>query len=194
MVMQSFRASFATLIVFTLILGFVYPGVIVGISQAFFKDQAECSLIRAADHKIVGSSLIGQSFSDPKYFWGRVSATGPVPYNAAASSGSNLGSAAPNLEAAVKARIEALRAADPANKARIPVDLVTASGSGLDPHISLAAAEYQMGRVARVRGIKVDDVRKILLENTEQPQFGVLGQSRVNVLKLNRQLDGISEK
>ncbi|MDE2309569.1 MAG: potassium-transporting ATPase subunit KdpC, partial [Betaproteobacteria bacterium] len=139
--------------------------------------------------KPVGSSLIGQSFSDPRYFWGRPSATGPMPNNASASSGSNLGPTNPALMEAVKARVQALRDADPGNQQPVPVDLVTASGSGLDPHISPAAAEYQLARVARVRNFNPDAVRKLVAEHTEGRQFGILGEPRVNVLKLNLALD-----
>lgn len=194
MFVQSLRASFAVLLAFTLILGVLYPGMVIGASKALFPDKSEGSLIKDQNGKVLGSDLIGQNFSDPKYFWGRLSATGPVPYNAAASSGSNLGAAAPNLESAVKARMDALQKADPENKAAIPVDLVTASGSGLDPHISVEAALYQAGRVSRIRGLSDEVIQKAIAENTEKPQFGLLGQGRVNVLKLNLQLDRILTK
>lgn len=194
MFMQSLRVSLTLLAVFTVLLGLLYPGIVTGVSQAVFPDQADGSIIRNQDGKPTGSSLIGQSFSDPKYFWERPSATGPVPYNAAASSGSNLGAASNNLETSVKARIDALQKADPDNKASIPVDLVTASGSGLDPHISIAAAEYQAGRVARARSLSIEAVKEAIVANTENPQFGLLGETRVNVLRLNLQLDEISSE
>jgi len=161
-----------------------------------FPGQANGSLI-LKDGKAVGSELIGQSFDDPKYFWGRLSATGTFPYNAfnadnlTASSGSNYGPLNPALMDAVQARIDALKAADPENTAPIPVDLVTASGSGLDPHISVAAALYQVARVARERGLSEDTVRALVEQYTEGRQFGFLGEPRVNVLKLNLALDGI---
>jgi K+-transporting ATPase ATPase C chain len=141
--------------------------------------------------QIEGSELIGQPFSDPKYFWGRLSATGPFPYNAAASSGSNLGPLNPVLRDAAQARIDALIAADPGNNQPVPVDLVTASGSGLDPHISIAAAEYQIPRVASVRGLREDTVRLLVEQHTEGRQFGILGEPRVNVLELNLALDAL---
>jgi len=141
------------------------------------------------DGRAVGSSLIGQPFDDPKYFWSRPSATGPFAYNAAASSGSNQGPLEPALHAAVKSRIEALRAADPENDKPVPVDLVTASASGLDPHISTAAAEYQVGRVAKARGLEEQKVREMLLQHTAPRTFGLLGEPRVNVLELNLALD-----
>ena len=139
--------------------------------------------------KAVGSELIGQQFDDPKYFWGRLSATGPYPYNGAASSGSNLGPNNPNLTAAVEARIKALLEADPGNTAKIPVDLVTASGSGLDPHISLAAAEYQVKRVAKARGLEETGVRDLVAKNTQGRWLGLIGEPVVNVLELNLALD-----
>lgn len=179
--------SFAVL---TVVTGVAYPLLVTGISQATMSDKANGSLI-VKDGKPVGSSLIGQSFSDPKYFWGRPSATGPIPNNAAASSGSNLGPTNPALMDAVKARVQALRDADPGNQQAVPVDLVTASASGLDPHISPAAAEYQLARVARVRNLRTDAVRKLVAEHTESRQFGILGEPRVNVLELNLALEGM---
>jgi K+-transporting ATPase ATPase C chain len=177
-----------SLLLFTFLTGIIYPVAVTGIAQVIFPHQANGSII-TKNGKPVGSELIGQQFDDPKYLWGRLSATGPYPYNGAASSGSNLGPSNPNLMAAVESRIKALRAADPGNAAKIPVDLVTASGSGLDPHISLAAAEYQIKRVAKVRGIDEATVRDIVARNTQRRWLGVLGEPVVNVLELNLALD-----
>ena len=178
------------LLIFTILTGLVYPLVVTGIAQLVFPHQANGSLI-TANGQTVGSTLIGQSFDDPKYFWGRLSATGPFPYNAAASSGSNLGPTNPALLDEVKGRIAALKAADPANTQPIPVDLVTSSGSGLDPDISVAAALYQLPRVARLRGMSETAVRALVDQYTQGRQFGFLGEPRVNVLELNLALDGI---
>ncbi len=182
------RPALISFLLLTLITGIAYPFAVTGISQGLMPFQANGSLI-VKDGKPVGSALIGQSFSDPKYFWGRPSATGPVANNAAASSGSNLGPTNPALMDAVKGRVQALRDADPGNTQLVPVDLVTASGSGLDPQISPAAAEYQLARVARMRNLPVDAVHKLVEEHTEGRQFGILGEPRVNVLELNLALD-----
>jgi K+-transporting ATPase ATPase C chain len=180
------RPAFFMLLILTLIIGVIYPLVVTGIAQVIFPSQANGSLIMAHG-KAVGSELIGQPFDDPKYFWGRLSAAG---YNAAASSGSNYGPLNPDLFKAVQARIDALKAADPSNTLPIPVDLVTASGSGLDPHISVAAALYQVHRVATARGLDEAQVTALVEEYTTGRQFGFLGESVVNVLKLNLALDG----
>ena len=185
------RPAIMSMVVLTLLTGVIYPAVVTGISAVLFRRQAEGSLIMRGDSAL-GSSLIGQAFSDPKYFWSRPSATGPVPYNGAASSGSNLGPTNPAQLDAVKGRVEALKAADPGNTAPIPVDLVTASGSGLDPDISPAAAEYQVARVARVRGLPEDQVREQVRRFTQGRPFGILGEPRVNVLPLNLALDSRS--
>ena len=183
------RAAFVALVLFTVITGVVYPLAVTGVAQVLFPRQANGSLIKE-DDKVVGSSLIGQAFEDPKYFWGRPSATNPgPPYDASSSTGSNLGPTNPDLAKAIQERVAALKEADPDNTAPIPVDLVTASGSGLDPHISIAAAEYQSGRVARIRALPLERVRKLIAEHTEQRTFGLLGEPRVNVLELNLALD-----
>jgi K+-transporting ATPase ATPase C chain len=182
------RPALVSLAVLTVLTGLVYPLAITGMAQWLFPHQANGSLI-VREGRTVGSELIGQYFDAPKYFWGRPSATLPFPYNAAASSGSNLCPTNPALVEAVKARIAAFQAADPGNDALIPVDLVTASGSGLDPHISPAAAEYQVPRVARSRGMDEALVRRLVAEHTEGRQFGLLGEPRVNVLVLNAALD-----
>jgi potassium-transporting ATPase KdpC subunit len=187
---RQFKPALILLFALTLLTGLIYPLVVTGITQLIFPSQANGSLI-FAHGQTVGSTLIGQSFADPKYFWGRLSATGPFPYNAAASSGSNLGPANPALLETVQSRIDVLRAADPGNIAPIPVDLVTASGSGLDPNISVAAAIYQIPRVAKVRGLSETAVRVLVDQNTQGRQFGFLGEPRVNVLLLNLALDGI---
>jgi K+-transporting ATPase ATPase C chain len=176
--------------VFTVITGIIYPLFVTGVAHAFFHHQANGSLIETGGN-VTGSELIGQPFSDPKYFWGRLSATEPFPYNAAASSGSNYGPSNPALLAAVEARIAALKAVDPDNDLPIPVDLVTASGSGLDPDISVAAADYQIARVARYRNLSVEQVQALVNQYTEGRQFGILGEPRVNVLELNLALDKI---
>ena len=182
------RQSFVLLLLMTVITGVLYPLAATGLAQLIFPQQANGSLI-VRNGKPVGSVLIGQSFTDPKYFWGRPSATAPNAYNAGASSGSNLGPTNPALTEAVKQRIAALRAADPGNQALVPVDLVTASGSGLDPEISPAAAQYQLARVARARGLDPARVQALVNACTRGRQFGLLGEPRVNVLQLNLVLD-----
>jgi K+-transporting ATPase ATPase C chain len=180
------RPAFFMLLIFTVITGVIYPLVVTGIAQVAFPSQANGSLITGADGKAVGSKLIGQQFDDPKYFWGRLSA---VSYNASASSGSNYGPLNPALIQTTQARIAALKAADPNNSAPIPVDLVTASGSGLDPHISVGAALYQVHRVAQARGLSDDAVKALVDKYTTGRQFGFLGEPTVNVLELNLALD-----
>jgi K+-transporting ATPase ATPase C chain len=187
------RPAVSLFVLLTVVTGVVYPLAVTGVAKVAFADQAAGSLI-TKDGKAVGSSLIGQSFSDPKYFWGRPSATGPMPYNAANSSGSNQGPLNPALVDAVKGRVDALKAADPGNNAPVPVDLVTASASGLDPHISAAGAQYQAARVARVRGLSPDVVKTLIAQHTEGRLFGLLGEWRVNVLELNLALDRATGK
>lgn len=187
---SQFRPAIVSIAIFTLLTGFFYPLVITGIAQVIFPHQANGNLI-VQNGQVVGSELIGQPFDDPRYFWGRPSATSPFPYNAAASAGSNIGPTNPTLSEEVKARIAALKAADPTNNSPIPVDLVTASGSGLDPNISVAAALYQVARVAKARGLSEGVVQALVDRFTDGRQFGVLGEARVNVLKLNLALDGI---
>lgn len=182
------RPAVTLFIVLSVVTGLIYPLVVTRVAQTAFPHQANGSLITQGG-KAVGSELIGQSFSMPGYFWGRLSATGPMAYNAAASGGSNLGPTNPALVDAVKARIEELRAADPGNTRPVPVDLVTASASGLDPHISPAAAEFQAGRVAQARGLPLSQVQALVRQHTEDPFLGLLGESRVNVLALNLALD-----
>lgn len=183
------RPAIVILIVMTVVTGVAYPLVVTGIAQLLFPNQANGTLI-VKDGKVLGSALIAQPFDNPKYFWPRPSATSPFPNNARASSGSNLSPTNPALVKAVQDRVDALRAADPGNTAPVPVDLVTASGSGLDPHISPAAALYQLPRVAKARGMSEEAVRAIVDRNTEGRQFGVLGEPRVNVLAVNLALDG----
>ena len=193
--MKQFRPALVALIALTLITGVIYPLLVTGIAQVAFPFQANGSIITGADGQPVGSALIGQQFDDPKYFWGRLSATGPVPYTAfnadklTGSSGSNYGPLNPALKDAAQARIDALKAADPANTLAIPVDLVTASGSGLDPQISPAAAAYQISRVAKARGLDAATVADLVAQHTEGRTLGILGEPRVNVLELNLALD-----
>ncbi len=184
------RPALVLFAVLTLVTGVAYPLVVTGVAQTVFPAQAAGSLI-VKDGKPVGSALIGQNFTDPKHFWGRPSATGPMPYNAGASSGSNQGPLNPALTDAVKGRVEALRAADPGNSAPVPVDLVTASASGLDPHISPAAARYQVARVAKARGVPAEKVQALVAQQTEAPLLAFLGEPQVNVLKLNLALEAL---
>ena len=186
--LKELRVALVMMVVMTALTGLVYPLIVTGIAQGVFSKQANGSLIER-DGKAVGSTLIGQPFGDPKYFWSRPSATSPYPYNAAASSGSNQGPLNPALAEAVEGRIKALRDAAPDNRAPVPVDLVTASGSGLDPQISPAGAEYQVARVAKARGLDPAKVRALVAEHTEGRQLGFLGEPRVNVLTLNLALD-----
>jgi K+-transporting ATPase ATPase C chain len=184
------RPAIVLLALLTVITGVVYPLVVTLVAQGAFPRQANGSLVVRGDD-VVGSALIGQPFEDPKYFWGRLSATAPFQYNAAASSGSNLGPLNPALTDAVKARVDALRAADPGNEIPIPVDLVTASGSGLDPNVSPAAAHWQVPRVARARGLDPATVQALVEQHTEGRQWGFFGEARVNVLALNLALDAL---
>ncbi|WP_296226633.1 potassium-transporting ATPase subunit KdpC [Ralstonia sp. UBA689] len=184
------RAVLVVFVGLSLITGVLYPVVVTGIGKTVFPAQAGGSIIER-NGKAVGSSLIGQNFESPQYFWGRISATSPNPYNAQASGGSNLGPSNPALTDAAKARIAALKEADPTNTAPIPAGLVTASGSGLDPQISPAAAAYQVERVARARHLPVEMVRKVVAENTKGPMLGVFGEATVNVLELNLALDDL---
>jgi potassium-transporting ATPase KdpC subunit len=184
------RPALSTFVLLSAITGLAYPLAVTGIASAVFPEQAAGSLI-LKDGKPVGSSLIGQNFSDPKHFWGRPSATAPQPYNATSSSGSNQGPLNPALVDAVKGRIDALRAADPGNTSPVPADLATASASGLDPHISPAAAMWQAGRVAKAMGVPEVQVRVLVDAHTEGRQWGLLGEPRVNVLKLNLALDAL---
>lgn len=186
--MNELRPAFVVFALLTLLTGIAYPLLVTGIGQTAFHRQANGSIIRSGE-RAVGSSLLGQSFAAPKYFWSRPSATSPQPYNGAASSGSNQGPINSALATAVRDRVAALRAADPTNTAPVPVDLVTASASGLDPHISPAAAEYQVPRVARARRTSEADVRKLVTAATDGRTFGILGEPRVNVLELNLALD-----
>jgi len=187
---RQFRTAIIFLVVFTVITGVVYPLFVTGIAQAFFHRQANGSLI-VSNGTVEGSELIGQPFSDPSYFWGRLSATSPYPYNAASSSGSNYGPDNPALVDEVQSRINALKSVDPDNKLPIPVDLVTSSGSGLDPDISVAAADYQINRVARYRNLSLVQVSTLVKRYTKGRQLGILGEARVNVLQLNLALDNL---
>jgi K+-transporting ATPase ATPase C chain len=185
------RPSLILFLMLTFLTGIAYPLLVTGLAQSVFPAQAHGSVI-LRDGKAVGSTLIGQNFTDPSHFWGRPSATSPMANNASASSGSNLGPMNPALTDAVKTRVAALRAADPSNMAAVPVDLVTASASGLDPHISLAAAQYQLARVATVRKLSTQAVQLLIDQATQRPLFGLLGEPVANVLQLNLALDAHS--
>jgi K+-transporting ATPase ATPase C chain len=184
-----FKPAVMLLLLLTLLTGVIYPLVVTAFAQLFYADKANGSLIVDTKGQAVGSALIGQSFTLPKYFWGRASATSPYPYNAGASSGSNLGSTNPALMDAVNARVKTVQAAEPSNKAAVPVDLVTASASGLDPHISLAAADYQIKRVAKARNMDENKLRDLVNAQAETRQWFVFGEPRINVLQLNLALD-----
>lgn len=188
MLMRLTRPAISLLIVMTLLVGVLYPLVVTLVAKVAFRSEADGSLIYR-DGKLVGSTLIGQSFSDPKHFWGRPSATTPQPYNALGSSGSNLGPLNPALRKRVEDNVKALRAADPGNRQPVPVDLVTASASGLDPHITPAAAYYQAARIARARSLPLEQVNALIAAHEERATLGVLGERRVNVLELNLALD-----
>jgi len=187
------RPAVVSLVFFTALTGIVYPLVVTGIAQTVFPRQANGNLIDR-DGKAIGSTLIGQQFDDPKYFWGRLSATSPAPYDASSSSGSNLGPTNAALLDAIRQRVDVLKQADPDNTKPIPVDLATASASGLDPHVSPAAAEYQVPRVARARSVSEEQVRQLVAQHTEERTFGVFGEARVNVLELNLALDSAQPK
>jgi K+-transporting ATPase ATPase C chain len=187
------RNAFMSLLLFTILTGFVYPLAVTGIAQAIFPFEANGSIIKK-NGRPVGSALIGQQFDDPKYFWGRPSATTPYPYNGASSGGSNTGPGNPDLLKSVGSRVRALKAADPKNETAIPVDLVTASGSGLDPDISPAAAEYQAGRVAEARGLDISAVRALIAGHTQGRWLGLLGEPVVNVLELNLAVDAYQQR
>ena len=186
---KEFLPALRVLVVLSVLTGVAYPLVVTGIAQGIFPSAANGSLLPARNGKVMGSSLIGQPFDDPKYFWSRPSATGPQPYNGGGSSGSNLGPRNPALADAVAGRVKALRVADAGNAQPVPVDLVTASASGLDPHISVAAADYQVARVARVRGLSADQVRSLVTAHTEGRTLGFMGEPRVDVVELNLALD-----
>lgn len=189
-IISTLRPALVSTLVLTVLLGGVYPALTTAILQLGFHSQAEGSLIHDAGGKVIGSSLIGQNFDQPQYLWGRLSATATAPYNAGASSGSNLGANNPALLDAVKGRADALMAADPTNHAKIPVDLVTASGSGLDPEISPAAADYQVHRIAAARHVSETAVTAAITQSTRGRDLGILGEPRVNVLEVNLRLDG----
>jgi K+-transporting ATPase ATPase C chain len=188
MFLKQLKSAFLIFLLLTVITGIIYPLVITAVAQVFFYHQANGSII-FKDGKPVGSRLIGQFFDDPNYFWGRLSATSPVAFDASASSGSNLGPLNAALRRKVDARVKSLRSADPGNESLVPIDLVTASASGLDPHISIAAALYQVSRVARLRGIPREKIAGIVRENTQGRLLGVMGEPVVNVLQLNMALD-----
>ena len=179
------------LLLLTLVTGAAYPALVTVLAQVLFNHQANGSLLKDQQGQAIGSELIGQSFSGPKYFWGRPSATGPFAYNAVASSGSNVGPTNPALTDAVSRRIQTLKDADPSNQLPVPVDLVTASGSGLDPHMSVASANYQITRVAHARGVEPEMLRDMVNQHVEGRQWGLFGEPRVNVLRLNLALDAL---
>jgi potassium-transporting ATPase KdpC subunit len=191
--LKMIRPVIVSLFIFTILTGAIYPMVVTGIAQLIFPDRANGSLL-VKDGKLVGSSLIGQPFDDPKYFWGRLSATSPFPFNSASSSGSNLAETNPDLVKNAQGRIDALKAADPQAGKQVPVDLATASGSGLDPHISPTAAEFQIKRVAKARALDEAKVRAIVAQYSEGRQLGILGEPMVNVLELNLALDDRGHK
>jgi len=184
------RVALRLLFVLTVLTGAIYPLLLTGLAQVVFPGRANGTLIQQ-DGKAIGSQVIGQPFDDPRYFWGRPSATSPFPYNAAASAGSNLGPASAALHERIRQRVETLRASDPGNTSPLPVDLVTASASGLDPHISVAAARYQVPRIARLRQIPEDTLLELVAQHTAGRALGFLGEPRVNVLALNLALDGV---
>ena len=186
------RTATLLLLAITVLTGVIYPLVVTGVAQLLFPKQSNGSLFREND-QVLGSELIGQAFASPRYFWSRLSATSPVPYNATSSGGSNFGPLNPELKKAVDARVNELSGMEPLNKP-VPVDLVTASGSGLDPHISPAAAEFQVSRIAKARNLSEEVVRELVVQHTEGRQFGVLGEPRVRVLRLNLALDQVSQK
>ena len=190
--LKEFKPALILLIALSVLTGMIYPALVTGLANVVFPNQANGSLLEN-EGKIVGSRLIGQNFADPGHFWGRPSATGPMPYNAAASSGSNQGPLNPALEAAVKGRIAALQASNPGQSAPIPVDLVTASASGLDPHISVAAALWQVPRIAGQRRLAETEITSLVTKHTEGRQWGLLGEPRVNVLALNLALDKLAK-
>jgi K+-transporting ATPase ATPase C chain len=190
--LKEFKPALILLIALSVLTGMIYPALVTGLANVVFPNQANGSLLEN-EGKIVGSRLIGQNFADPGHFWGRPSATGPMPYNAAASSGSNQGPLNPALEAAVKGRIAALQASNPGQSAPIPVDLVTASASGLDPHISVAAALWQVPRIAGQRRLAETEITSLVSKHTEGRQWGLLGEPRVNVLALNLALDKLAK-
>jgi potassium-transporting ATPase KdpC subunit len=185
------RAGLTLFALLTLVTGVVYPAVVTLIAQTAFRSQANGSVV-LRDGKPIGSELIGQNFTDPRYFWGRPSTTEKIAYHAASSTGSNLGPTNPDLLKAAKERLEAIRAAHPDQTGPVPVELVTASASGLDPHISPAAAEYQVTRIAKTRGLSADDVRRLVADHTDGRTLGILGEPRVNVLQLNLAIDNLS--
>lgn len=187
------RAALALLATLTVVTGVAYPAALMAVAGILFREQSRGSVV-LRDGEPIGSALVGQPFSDPGYFWGRPSATTPVPYDGRASTGSNQGPTSPALSDAVRSRLAALRAADPSAGAPVPVDLVTASGSGLDPHLSPAGALYQAGRVALARGLPLEAVRALVVRHVERPLLGVFGAPRVNVLALNLALDGLSQQ